>query len=127
MNPTGTKVICFSHFFYAFLCLCCLQTHVRVLCFVSVGYWSFGVRIALRLSCWIFDFVRKVLTSFDIFYQPDGSVGKSNQPVHWVLFTGTAVWVPFFVCIGSWSFKVRIALRLSCCIHKFVRKFLKSF
>ena len=86
MNPTGTKVICFSCFFYAFLCLCCLQTRVRVLCLVSVGSWSFGVGIALCLSCWIFDFVRKVLTSFDIFSQLDGPFRNSNQSVHWVLF-----------------------------------------
>ena len=61
MNPTGTKVICFSRFFYAFLCLCCLQTHVRVVCFVYVGSWTFGVEIALCLACWIPNFVRKVL------------------------------------------------------------------
>ena len=30
MNPTSTKVIGFSRFFYVFLCLCCLQTRVRV-------------------------------------------------------------------------------------------------
>ena len=78
MNPTGTKVICFSRFFYAFLCLCCLQTRVRVLCFVCVGSWSLGVRIALRLSCWIPDSMSKVLTSFEIFSQPDGPVAKPN-------------------------------------------------
>ena len=101
MNPTGTKVICFSYFFYAFLCLCCLQTCVRVVCIVCVGSWSFIVRIALRLSCWIPEFVRKVLKSFEIFSQPSSQVGKPNQPVHWVQFAGTAVWVLFFVCVGS--------------------------
>ena len=30
--------------------------------------------------------MRKVLTKFEISSQPDGPVGKSNQPVHWVLF-----------------------------------------
>ena len=35
--------------------------------------------------------MRKVLTSFEIFSQPDGLVGKSNQPVHWVLFVRTIV------------------------------------
>ena len=65
VNPIGTKVICFSRFFYAFLCLCCLQTHVRVVCFVCVGSWSFGVGIALCLSFWIPNFVRKVLKSFE--------------------------------------------------------------
>ena len=127
MNPIGTKVICFSRFFYGFRCLCCLQTRVRVVCFVCVGSWSFGVRIALRLSCWIHDFMRKVLTIFEIFSQPNRPVGKPNQPVHWVRFAGMAVWVLCFVCIGSWSFGVRIALCLSCCIFDFMRKVLISF
>ena len=35
--------------------------------------------------------MRKVLTSFDIFSQPAGQVGKLNQPVHWVSFSGTVV------------------------------------
>ena len=78
MNPTGTKVICFSRFFYYFLCLCCLQTRVRVVCFVCVGFWSFRVKIELHLSCWIPDFVRKVMKSFEIFSQPSGPVGKPN-------------------------------------------------
>ena len=127
MNPTGTKVICFSCFFYVFLCLCCLQTHVRVLCFVCVGSWSFGVGITLRLSCWIPDSMRKVLTSFEIFSQSDGLAGKPNQPVYWVRFAGTAVWVLFFVCVGSWSFGVGIALRLSYWIPDYVRKVLTTF
>ena len=84
MNPTGTKVICFSRFFYTFLCLCCLQTRVRVVFFVCVGSCSFGVGIALCLSCWIPNFVRKVFTIFEIFSQPDEPVGKPNQPVQWV-------------------------------------------
>ena len=114
MNPIGTKVICFSRFFYAFLCLCCLQTRVRVLFFVCVGSWSFGVGIALHLSCWIPDSVRKILTSFEIFSQPDGPVGKPNHPIHWVQFPAMTVWVLFFVCVGSWSFGVGIILCLSC-------------
>ena len=42
MNPTGTKVIGFSHFFYSFLYLCCLETRVRVVCFVCwfLVIWS---------------------------------------------------------------------------------------
>ena len=127
MNPTGTKVICFSHFFYAFLFLCCLQTRVRVVCFVCVGSWSFGVGIALCLFCWIYDFVRKVLTIFEIFSQPDGPVGKPNQLFHWVRFTGTTVCVLCFVCVDSWLFGVRIALCLSCWIPDFVRKVLNFF
>ena len=102
MNPTSTKVICFSRFFYVFLCLCCLQTRVRVLCFVCADSWTFGVKIVLRLSCWIPNSVRKILTSFEIFSQLARSVGKLNQPVHWVQFAITTVWVLCFVCIGSW-------------------------
>ena len=56
--------------------------------------------------------MRKVLTKFEIFSQPNGQVGKPNQPVHWVLFVGTSIWVLFFVCVGSCSFGVRIALSL---------------
>ena len=63
------------------------------------------------------------MTSFEIFSQPDGPVGKPNQSVHWVLFAGTIVWVLFFVCVSSWSFRVRIALRLFCWIPDSVRKF----
>ena len=85
---------------------------VWVVCFVYVGSWSFGVGIAIRLSFWIPDFLRKVLKFFEIFSQPDGLVGKPNQSVHWARFSGTAVWVLFFVCIGYWSFEVRIALCL---------------
>ena len=79
VNTTGTIVICFSRFFYAFLCLCCFQTRVRVLCFVCVGSWSFRVRIALCLSCWIPDSVIKVLTSFKIFSQSSGLVGNRTS------------------------------------------------
>ena len=64
---------------------------VRVVCFVCVGSWSFGVGIVLRLSFWIPDFLRKVLNFFDIFSQSSGLIGKSNQPVHWVRFFGTAI------------------------------------
>ena len=71
--------------------------------------------------------MRKVLTSFEIFSQPAGPVGKPNQPVHWVLFAGTAVWVLCFVCVGSWSFGVEIALRLFFWIFDSVRKVLKIF
>ena len=64
---------------------------VRVVCFVCVGSWSFGVGIALRLSFWIPDFLRKVLNFFDIFSQSSGLIGKLNHPVHWVRFSGTAI------------------------------------
>ena len=85
---------------------------VWVVCFVCVGSWSFGVGIVLCLSFWILDFLRKVLKFFEIFSQPSGLVGKSNQPVHWVRFSGTAVWVLCFLCIGSSSFGVGIVLHL---------------
>ena len=68
---------------------------VWVLFFVCVGSWSFGVGIALCLSCWILDSVRKVLTIFEIFYQPVGLVGKSNHPVHWVKFSEIVTWVVY--------------------------------
>ena len=51
-------------------------------------------------------------------------LGKPNQPVHLVLFAGTAVWV---VCVGSWLFGVGIELRLSCWIPESFRKVLEFF
>ena len=71
--------------------------------------------------------MRKVLTNFEIFSQPDGLVGKPNQPVLWVLFSGTTVWVLCFVCVRSWSFEVRIALRLFFWIPNSVKKVLEFF
>ena len=53
-------------------------TVVWVVWFVYVGSWLFGVGIELRLSCWIPDFVRKVLKIFEIFSQPSGPVGKTK-------------------------------------------------
>ena len=54
-------------------------------------------------------------------------LGKPNQPVHLVQFSGTAVWVVWIVCVGSWLFGVGIELRLSCWIPDFVRKVLEFF
>ena len=54
----------------------------------------------------------KVMKIFGTFSQPYGLVRKQNQPVHFVRFSETAVWVLCFVCIGSWSFGVGIALCL---------------
>ena len=71
--------------------------------------------------------MRKVLKSFEIFSLPDGPVGKPNQPIHWVLFFKIAVWVLCFVCVGSWSFRVGIALRLFFWIPDSMRKVLKIF
>ena len=85
---------------------------VWVVCFVCVGSWSFEVGIVLCLSFWIPDFLRKVLKFFEIFSQPSILVGKPNQPVHWVRFSRTAVWVLCFLCIGSLSFGVGIVLCL---------------
>ena len=45
------------------------------------------------LSCWVPNFLKKVLKIFEILCQPSGPVGKPNQPVHLVQFAGTAVWV----------------------------------
>ena len=67
------------------------------------------------------------MTGFVIFSQPSGQVGKLNQPVHWVRFSEMAVWVLCFVYIGSWSFVVRIALRLFCLIPDSVWNFLTKF
>ena len=64
---------------------------VWVVCFVCVGSWSFGVEIAFCLSFWIPDFIRMVLNFFEIFFQSSGLIGKLNQPVHWVSFSGTTV------------------------------------
>ena len=64
---------------------------VWVVCVICVGSWSFGVGIALCLSFWIPDFIRMVMNFFEIFSQSSGLVGKPNQPVHWVRFSGTAV------------------------------------
>ena len=43
---------------------------------------------------------------FEIFSQPSGLVGKPNELVHWVRFSGMAVWIVCFVCVGSWPFRV---------------------
>ena len=43
------------------------------------------------------------------------------------MFVGITVLVLCFVCVGSWSFGVVIALRLYCWIPESVRKVLKSF
>ena len=77
------------------------RTTVWVLFIVCIGSWSFGVRIVLFLFFWIPNSVKKVLKNFEIFSQPAGLVGKPNQPVHWVLFSGIVVWVLFFVCVSS--------------------------
>ena len=82
VNLTGTTFICFSHFFYAFLCLCCLRTRVRTLGTVCVGSQSFGVRFVLRLFFWISDSLRKVLKNFETLSQPAQLVGKPDQPIH---------------------------------------------
>ena len=59
-------------------------TAVWVVWFVCVGSWLFGVGIELRLSCWIPDFVWKVLNIFEIFFQPSGPVGELDRSVCWV-------------------------------------------
>ena len=57
-------------------------TAVWVLCFVCVCSWSFRVGIALRLFCWIPDYVMKVLKNFENFSQPSVPIAKPNLPVH---------------------------------------------
>ena len=103
------------------------RTAVWVLYFVCAESWSFRVGIDLILFFWIPESMRKVLKSFEIFSQPARPVGKPNQPVHWVLFVGTAIWVLCFVYVSSWSFGVGIALRLFFWILNSMRKVLKNF
>ena len=78
VNLTGTTFICFSHFFYAIIFLCCLLTRVRSLGTVCVGSQSFGVGFVLRLFFWIPDSLRKVLTNFESLSQPTELVGKPD-------------------------------------------------
>ena len=47
---------------------------VRVVCFVGVGSWSFGVGIALRLFYYIPESMKDVLTKFQNFPQSFGFV-----------------------------------------------------
>ena len=82
VNLTGTKFICFSHFFYAFLCLCCFRTRVRILGTICVGSQSFRVGFVLRLFFWILESLRNVLKNFESLSQSVELVGKPNQPVH---------------------------------------------
>ena len=82
VNLTGMKFICFSHFFYVFLCLCCLLTRVRTLGTVYVGSQSFEVGFVLHLFFWIPDSLRKILKNFEILSQPAELVGKPDQPIH---------------------------------------------
>ena len=51
---------------------------VCVVWLVLVGSHSSKLRINHRLSCWIPDFVRKVLDFFESLYQPSGPVGKTK-------------------------------------------------
>ena len=127
MNLTSTTFICFSHFFYAFLCLCCLRTHVRSLGTVCVGSQSFRVRFVLCLFCWILDSLRKVLTNFESLSQPAKLVGKPDQPVHRIQFVGTVVWVFGTVCVGSQSFGVGFVIHLFFWIPDSLMKVLKNF
>ena len=82
VNLKGTTFICFSHFFYVFLCLCFLRTCVRSLGTVCVGSQSFGVGFVLHLFRWIHDSLRKVMKNFESFSQSAELVGKPDQPVH---------------------------------------------
>ena len=90
-----------------------------VVCRLVLGYFALFVSDLSHsewnctpFTFWIPDSVRKVLKNSEIFSQPAGPVGKPNQPVHWVPFARIAVWVLCFICVGSWSFGDRIALRL---------------
>ena len=67
------------------------------------------------------------MKNFENFSQPDGQVGKPNQPVHYVKFSEIAVLVLCFVCVDSHSFRVELALCLFFWILDSVRKVLKNF
>ena len=82
MNLIGMKFVCFSHFFYAFLCLCCLWTRVRTLGTVCVYSQSFEIGFVLCLFFWIPDSLRKVVRNFESLSQSPELVGKPNQLVH---------------------------------------------
>ena len=82
VNLTGTTFISFSHFFFAFLCPCCLQTRVRSLGTVCVSSQPFGVGFVLHLFSWIPNSLRKVLKNFESLSQSAELVGKPNHPVH---------------------------------------------
>ena len=82
MNLLGMIFICFSHFFFAFLCLCCLRTRVRPLGTVCVSSQSFRVGFVLRLFCLIPDSLRKILKNFESLSQSVALVGKPDHPVH---------------------------------------------
>ena len=85
---------------------------VWVVCFICVGSWSFGVEIALCLSFWIPDFLRKVLKFLKSFRNLLDWFGNRTS-----LFIGLGFlewqfgYFASFV-FGSWSFGVGIALRL---------------
>ena len=64
---------------------------VCVVWLVLVVSHSSELRINHHLSCWIPDFLRKVLKFFEIFSQLSGLIGKPNQLVHWVRFSRTTV------------------------------------
>ena len=62
--------------------------------------------IELRLSCWIPDFVRKVLKIFEIFFQPSGPVGKTKPAgsfglVCWNGSLGRLICLCWFLVIRS--------------------------
>ena len=82
VNLIGTTFICFSHFFYVFLCFCSLRTRVRSLGTICVGSQSFRIIFVLRLFCWISASFRKVLTNFKRLSQSDELVGKPDHLVH---------------------------------------------
>ena len=56
------------------------------------------------MSCWIPDFVRKVMKIFEIFFQPSGPVGKPDQPVHrFNLLERRFGWFDLFVLVLGYS------------------------
>ena len=71
--------------------------------------------------------MRKILTIFEIFSQPAGPIGKPNQQVHWVLFTGTQFgYFALFVMVLDHS-ELELHSVLFFWILDYVRKVLENF
>ena len=107
MNPTGMNIVCFSCFFCACLCLCCLQLSFRALGIVWVSSHSFGVKID-TFFFWTPYSIRNVLTSFENCSQLARPVGIPDQPVEQFLlgspsFRNTLDCFNWFSLVWAWN------------------------
>ena len=69
----------------------------------------------------------RILKNFENFSRLDESVGKPDQPVHKVLFSGIVVKALSIVCVGSHSFGIITIHPLFFGIPESMRKILKIF